>query len=245
MPTAGIMAATAVAVSTGRAPDATAPRRRPLSRLSAGHLVMVLAGLVGVVLSLAAIRSPGAGGAAVLVATRDLEPGETIRSGDVQESTVRASRAVLDAFVPAGEAARLRGRVATAAVGQDEPITRRAVRPPSAPSGLRAMSIPVDAARAVSGHLAPGDRVDVVFAGEREASIIVADAEVLAVDARARGGINGSSSSFAVTIAVDAEQSELVAAAIEDGHFSITRTTGADRAVGVRPLSLDRAEGAG
>ena len=46
------------------------------------------------------------------------------------------------------------------------------------------MSIPVDPSRAVGGRLAAGDRVDVLFAGEQAVSIIVADADVLAVDAR-------------------------------------------------------------
>ena len=102
------------------------------------------------------------------------------------------------------------------------------------------MSIPIDPARAVGGRLGAGDRVDVLFAGTQQVSIIVADAEVLAVDARGRGGIGESASPFTVTVAVSAAQSQLLAAAIADGDLSITLTTGARPAVGTAPQSLDR-----
>ena len=79
----------------------------------------------------------------------------------------------------------------------------------AAKAGLRAMSIPIDPSRAVGGRLAAGDRIDVLFAGDREVSIIVRDAEVIAIDAKGRGGIGETSSPFTVTIAVDARQSQL------------------------------------
>ena len=81
------------------------------------------------------------------------------------------------------------------------------------------MSIPIDPARAVGGRLAAGDRVDVLFVGDRAVSIIVADAPVLAVDAWGHGGIGESASPFTVTIVVTARQSQLVAAAVADGNI--------------------------
>jgi Flp pilus assembly protein CpaB len=102
------------------------------------------------------------------------------------------------------------------------------------------MSIPIDPSRAVGGRLDAGDRVDVLFAGQEAVSIIVADAPVLAVDARGRGGIGESSSPFTVTIAVTPRQSQLVAAAVADGDISLARTTGATSARGTAPESLDR-----
>ena len=66
------------------------------------------------------------------------------------------------------------------------------------------------------------------------------DAPVLAVDARGRGGIGESASPFTVTIALDARQSQLVAAAVADGEISLARTTGARSARGVAPKALDR-----
>jgi Flp pilus assembly protein CpaB len=102
------------------------------------------------------------------------------------------------------------------------------------------MSIPIDPSRAVGGRLSAGDRVDVLFTSRDSASIIVTDAKVLAVDERRNGGIGQSTSSFTLTIAVDAKESLLVAAAIADGNISIARTTGAASSQGTAPESLDR-----
>ena len=119
-------------------------------------------------------------------------------------------------------------------------IPRGAVRAPAAGAGLRAMSIPIDPSKAVGGRLAAGDRVDVLFTDRSVASIIVTDAKVLAVDERGRGGIGESTSPFTLTIAVDASESLLVAAAIADGNISIARTTGATSSQGTAPQTLGR-----
>jgi Flp pilus assembly protein CpaB len=103
------------------------------------------------------------------------------------------------------------------------------------------MSVPVDPAMAVGGRLAAGDRIDVLFTDHSVASVIVTDAKVLAVDERGRGGIGESSSPFTVTIAVNASESLLVAAAIVDGNISIARTTGAASSLGTAPQSIGRA----
>ena len=156
-------------------------------------------------------------------------------------------RARADAATPAGHVRadsaivrQLRGRIATATIESGEPIIRRELRTRAAKAGLRAMSIPIDPSRAVGGRLATGDRIDVLFAGDREVSIIVRDAEVIAIDAKGRGGIGETSSPFTVTIAVDARQSQLLAAAIADGDISLARTTGARSSQGTAPQALDR-----
>ena len=69
---------------------------------------------------------------------------------------------------------QLRGRIATVTIESGEPIIRRELRTRAAKAGLRAMSIPIDPSRAVGGRLAAGDRIDVLFAGDHEVSIIVA-----------------------------------------------------------------------
>jgi len=61
---------------------------------------------------------------------------------------------------------------------------------------------------------------------------------VIAVDARDRGGIDGSTSSFTVTVAVSTAQSQVLAAAIADGNLSIARTTGSVSSEGTPPRTL-------
>ncbi len=121
----------------------------------------------------------------VLVAAHEIRAGETVRPADFRSR--------------GGHDERRRSRRRSCAPRDRRPPPRtdrgdhaspraswsstRTLRPRAARHGLRAMSIPIDPARAVGGRLAAGDRVDVLFAGERAVSIIVADAEVLAVDA--------------------------------------------------------------
>jgi Flp pilus assembly protein CpaB len=201
---------------------------------------MVAAGLLGIVLAVAVLRDDP-GGVRVAVAAHEIRSGETVGADDFRTARVQADGRLLDSFVRARELQRVDGRIATATITAGEPVFRRELRPRAARAGLRAMSIPIDPSRAVGGRLAAGDRVDVLFAGDREVSIIVRDASVLAVDEKGRGGIGETSSPFTVTIAVDARQSQLLAAAIADGDISIARTTGARSSAGTRPQPLERA----
>jgi Flp pilus assembly protein CpaB len=232
-------ATTTVDAVRGGEPATARPTRALRGRVSRGHVVMVIAGLVGVVLSFAALRQND-GGARVLVAAHEIRAGEIVRASDFRSEAVTMSPSLLATTVRARDARRLRGKVAASTIAAGELVVRRTLRPRAARHGLRAMSIPIDPARAVGGRLVAGDRVDVLFAGTREVSIIVADAEVLAVDAPGRGGIGVSASPFTVTLAVSAAQSQLVAAAIADGDLSFTRTTGARPATGTAPQSLER-----
>jgi hypothetical protein len=75
-------------------------------------------------------------------------------------------------------------------------------------------------------------------------SIIVADAEVLSVSRPDRGGaFGGIDDKFTITLAVDAHESELVAAGLAGGDIVITRTTGARPAEPVPPLPIDASGG--
>jgi pilus assembly protein CpaB len=242
--TTGMTTGMATATVTGaRSADLAAsaspatPRRR--GRVSRGHLVMAIAGIVGVVLSFAVLRQRE-GESAVLVAAHEIRAGETITAADFRSVRVTLTPDLLATVAQVGDQPRLVGRIAGATIADGEMVATRTLRRRAAPHGLRAMSIPIDPSRAVGGRLAAGDRVDVLFAGQQAVSIIVADAPVLAVDARGRGGIGESASPFTVTIGVTARQSQLVAAAVADGELSLARTTGADSARGVAPESPAR-----
>jgi Flp pilus assembly protein CpaB len=201
---------------------------------------MIVAGLVGMVLTLAVLRGDR-GGAPVAVAARDIRPGDVITAADVRVERVRAGASMLATIVHGSGSRGLRGQIAVTGIAAHALIPRRAVRPRAARGGLRAMSIPLDPSVAVGGRLAAGDRVDVLDADRGSAAIIVAGAEVLGVDSGRSGGIGQASSSFTLTVAVDAPQSVLVAGAIADGHVSVTRTTGATRATVGRPAGRDAA----
>lgn len=217
-------------------------RRRVLSALSAGHLVMIVAGLLGIVLTLALLRGADRR-VEVAVAAHDLQAGTAVDGTDVRYERVKMDGDLLDTVLRRDDVADLDGAVATETIRAGELIARTDVRSAAASSGLRAVSIPIEPARAVNGDLVPGDRVDVVLAAEQEVAIVVADAEVLDVsDPDTRGALGAVDEQFTVTLAVDANEAQLLAAAITDGDILIARATGADSAEGTPPLPVDSVE---
>jgi pilus assembly protein CpaB len=106
----------------------------------------------------------------VLVANRPLPPGTTITSEDVASDDVPKS--VLGGMaVGVGEFEQIDGKKLKMSLDRGEPILWSFVDTPYGPNAglssevkrrLRAVSIPVGGASAVSGHVRPNDRVDVL-----------------------------------------------------------------------------------
>jgi len=211
------------------------PRRLHRRRTVGPQVLMLVAGVGGLIVTLGVLR-PGAGGERVAIAARDLEAGTVLGTRDVRFESVSASDRVADRYVTPRDLPTVRGRVLTAPVFADEPVLEAHLRSRAATDGRRAMSIPVDRARAVNGNLAPGDRVDVVVAGDDAVSIVVAGAEVLDVDDDDAFGTRRGE--VRVTLAVDARESQLLAAALADGDFVLTRVTGAASAADLPPLAI-------
>lgn len=196
---------------------------------------MVLAGLLGLVLTLAALRSDP-GGRRVAVAARDLAVGVVLHRSDVRYEQVAARSDVLAHLVVDDGA--WRGRVVTTSVSAGELLLASRLRPQVADDGRRAMSIPVERARAVNGRLATGDRVDVVQARDGVATVVAADIEVLDLEDDRDGAFGGARGQVTVTLAVDVADSQRLAAVLADGDFVLTRVTGARSASGAPPLVL-------
>ena len=237
----------AVSAPSRGAGDATPfrSRRRMLSALSAGHLVMIVAGLLGMLLTLALLRSADRR-VEVAVAAHDVRAGTVVNEHDVRYERVKMDGDLLTTVLRPDEVAHLDGAIATESIRAGELIARTDVRSAATPSKLRAVSIPIEPARAVNGDLVPGDRVDVMLAAEHEVAIIVANAEVLEVsDPGDRGALGEVDAQFTVTLAVDAAEAQLLAAAITDGDILIARTTGAESAEGTPPMPIDFVESGG
>lgn len=213
-----------------RADGARAPRpgraQRPWERLSVGHLVMVVAGLVGVVATLAALRSSG-DATPVAVAARDILPGDVVTRDDVTFVDLDATDAVLDTLVTDRDLSSFEGSIAVHRIGEGDLVAVEGLAAEAAPGGLRSMSIPVDESRAVAGELEPGDRVDVLTVVDGEAVYAVQEAEVLAVDRPSTGALGGGIEEFSVTVALDDEQALAVVSGIDGGSIVLARSTGA------------------
>ncbi|MGH9025658.1 MAG: RcpC/CpaB family pilus assembly protein [Acidimicrobiia bacterium] len=212
-----------------------AARRGILARLSAGHVLMIVAGLLGLVLTMVAIRAANQT-ERVAVAADAIEPGRTVVPEDIHWVEVRLTDELAARAVHPDELDGLGRMVAVASIPAGDLLSEADFRPVAADGGKRAMSVPIDPSRAVNGELVAGDRVDVLVARGAEVEVTIANAEVLDVHDPGGGALGNVDAQFAITLAVDVRESQLLTAAIADGELVVTRSTGADTADQAPPL---------
>lgn len=201
------------------------PRPRLASRLSGGHWLMLLGGLLAAVLNLSLLRSAD-DTVAVAALARDLHAGEVLGAGDLRAVRLDGDDEVLAGLIPFTEASSLVGHVASGPLAEGQLVSRGALSEPADRDGLRTMSVPIDPAHAVGGELTAGDRVDVVHRAGGGPTYLAGDLEVVGVADRSATGL-GAVGTYHVTLALDAETALLLADAIEDGGVHLVRSTGA------------------
>ncbi len=205
-------------------------RRRGLaSRLSTGHVVMVLAGLLGALLTMNVLRTADRT-RPVLVAARELAPGTVIDAGSVRVARVHADGAILATLLDARSPSAVTGRVTVAHVAAGSLLTKDAIRAAGAGAAPRAMSFPIPLSRAVGGALDVGDRVDVLAVQHNSGrgGYVATDVPVLAFTTHSGGPLHAADDA-SITIAVDPAAAQRVAAALETGSITLVRATGAAR----------------
>jgi pilus assembly protein CpaB len=197
---------------------------------------MVLAGLLGALLTMNVVRAADRT-QPVLVAATDLAPGTVIGDGAVRVAHIHADEAVLSSLVAGKELDRVRGQVASAPLHKGSLVSREAVRPAASGVATRVMSFPLARARAVGGKLTSGDRVD-MLAVEHDtgrSGYVVTGVTVVGVDGRGSGPL-GTSNDVTVSVAVDPESAGRIASALEVSAVTLVRATGASPANSVQPF---------
>jgi Flp pilus assembly protein CpaB len=202
-------------------------RRELASRVSTGHVVMVLAGALGVLLTLTVLRSAD-DTRPVLVAARDLAPGTVLEDASFRVAHVHADAAILATLYASDQLGALRGHVVTSVVHEGELVAHTAVAERDGRSA-RTMSFPIPRSRAVAGKLETGDRVDVLAVDHDSgrADYVVTDAEVVSAESRSAGALAGASDDVTVTLVVDPESAPALAAALDGRTVMLVRATGA------------------
>lgn len=222
---------------TPNGPPGPPRRRRILSRLSFGHVVMVVSGLLAFLLTFSLLRAREQT-FQVAVAARDIPTGTPVDAGSFRFTEVQVGEEVLATLLRPQDLDRLSGWVAATTIRAGDLVSRSDLRPSAAPGGLGAMSIPVEREHAVGGALAPGDRVDVIEVRDGEARYLLRGAEVLAVGSKDGGGfVEGSIGAFSVTIAVDPQAALDIARAVREAGVEIVRTTGMQATPEATPTS--------
>jgi Flp pilus assembly protein CpaB len=190
---------------------------------------MIAAGLLAFVLVVSLLQDRRVT-TTVLVAEVDILPGTIVTPDLVSEVELPTDSDLLEAVATPGTISS--GTVtAGQRIAAGDPITLTALAPTSAPSGLRAMSLPIDQVDAVGGDIAAGDRVDVISVTGATAEYVAVNLEVLdTLQPSSRSGAlsAGTLSNYFVTVSVDDQTALELALALEASKVMILRSTGAE-----------------
>ncbi len=214
------------------------------ARFSRAHLVVALAGVVGALLTLSAVRAEQHS-VTVLGARHDLVAGARITAADLDTVAVHAGAGVLATIVTAHDQRLAVGRVVVHDLRAGDLIRGSDLRDAAGTEGRRSMSFAVDAAAALDGHLSAGDRIDVVAVAHdgTNAGYVLVDAPVLAVsDAVGTGPLRDPHARVTLTVALDDADALRLAAAQAAADVSVVRSTGARR-LGAVPRYLAPTKG--
>jgi len=188
---------------------------------------MVLAGALGVLLTLSVLRAAD-DTRPMLAAARDIPAGTVLDARSLRVTPVHVERDVQSTLLDASALASMKGRVAVEHISAGALLTRNAVRDAAAGDAPRAMSFPIPKSRAVGGALVVGDRVDVlsVHRTDGRSGYVATDVQVLAFSTKGSGPLQGSDDA-SVTVAIDTDGAARIAAALEVGTITLVRATGA------------------
>lgn len=206
------------------------PKRNPLTRITASHLLMVLAAVLAFATNVMVLRNQDET-RSVVVTTGVIEAGRTLTPSDLAGAAVDLDDDLFATLIPWESSSTLTGMVAARTIGAGQMVMAADIRPPSAPHQLRAISIPIDPEHAVGGDLVAGDRIDLISVEEEGSTYVLSNAEVLSVPVEGRGSLTGIGG-FYVVVAVDAEEALAVATAIRVGAIEVVRSTGSTVAEG-------------
>lgn len=218
------MAVRAERPADGWSLPAARPRARTAARVPLGALGAVVAGLLAFLLILVGTGDRRKS-VYVAVAAHEIVPGQRVTRSDFRRVAIPADSPLLDTLVGVG-VDPADGLVASHRIAEGAPIAKADLVGPASSNGLRAMSLPVPAERAVGGDLNVGDRVDVIDSSADPATYVATDLEVLAVSANAAGAL-GSAGPNHVTVAVDSNGALALAGALARGKVDLVRSTGA------------------
>jgi len=195
--------------------------------MSTGHVIMVLAGALGVLLTLSVLRAAD-DTRPMLAAAHDIAPGTVIDARMLHVTRVHVDKAVGATLFDAAALESLRGKVAVERIAAGSLLARNALRTATDGGVPRAMSFPIPRSRAVGGALVVGDRVDVlgVRRNTGRSGYVATDVQILAFASRGSGPLEGSDDA-SVTIAVDSDEATRLASALEVGTITLVRATGA------------------
>ncbi len=203
----------------------SAARRGLMSRLSAGHVVMIVAGLLAALVNFNLLQQRDAT-FPVAVAQAELIPGQLVTAADFRPEEIKATESVLETMLLFEDVADVEGKIAIRPLRAGQLVSSADFQEPAAPLQQRAMSIPIETDLAVGGAIGEADLIDIIHVNDQVARYVATGVQVLAVADPEENF--GATLDFYVTVAVDAQTSLQIASALDEGTVMLVRSTGAD-----------------
>ena len=215
-------------------PGRTNERRGLSSRLSVGHVLTAVAGLLTFFLLLLVLAERNEPEVTVVVASEPIEEGVPLTADLFEEVTLPEGNPLADGAVTAmdqldGSKTAQRDFPAESVLTETD-LTDIAAEAPG--SGLRSLSIPIEADQAVGGQILNSDLVDIVAVGSDRAWIPAAGLEVLDAGGEAASSIigDGGSDTGYLTLAVSADEAVAISFASANAkEIFVVRSTGATK----------------
>ena len=201
-----------------------APTAKKKRRISTGHIVMIVAGLLGAALTLLALQAADAK-ATVVVASDNLSAGTRLDANAVTTKRVRIDDALRATVLTPDNAATYSGAILLIPVKSGEPIPKSALAKSATLDGRRALSMPIAPERAVGGRIHNGDRVDVYTTGSK-GGLVTTNVEVLDVIHTDNGPL-AAKNSLTVVLAVTNAQATKIAPIVGSDDVVLVQATGA------------------
>lgn len=212
--------------------DAATTKRSLASRLSVGHVLTALAGLLTFVFFLLILAERSTTEVSVVVAQTTVEEGVPLTADlfdtvNIPDDSPLAGGTVSDLSELDGTATAQRTIPDGGVVYESDFLEADAATPGG---GLRSISIPVKEETAVGGKIRTSDQVDLIAADSGIVWIPVAGLEVLDTgsDGGSALGSVGSEQGY-ITLAVTADQAVAIAQADSVADIYVVRSTGAKK----------------
>ena len=200
----------------------SSPRRRSWSSVGVGVLLVAVAGLLA-----AWVFASTGQHAAVLVAARDVAPGEVLRAGDVAVVEVGSTGSGI-AALPPSRSGEVVGLVARGPVPKGTVLHAGLFvsRERSVPAGMAVVSAALEQGAAPVGAMAAGDRVELVGTvptgarpGDGAGPQVLTLGTVWSIQTPASGA--AASGKVVVTVLVPADTVPMVAQAAAEGRLRV------------------------
>lgn len=202
------------------------PKRKAGSKLTSGHLLMILSGLAAFLLIIMLLGSQGKT-ITVYTARENVFSGQQISAKDFEAKEIPSSS--LDTQYFSLEDFKSGKVYASRLISKGEPLLKQDKSPETETSNVRLISIPVAKKYAVNGTLAKGDKIDVIEIDSDGCSVrVLSGVNIVSVTNGSSGGLGGGDSSYAVIVSIGNDTDDLIlAGAIGRGNnLQLIRSTG-------------------